>query len=536
MELVQTRSEACDAYNLFMDRSVFVLDCCSAPSCHQPFGAISLDATLPIVDAVDVAWNYALEHFMPDDQSSVILFDDSDDREMAGLGSPRGFDVAQALCTEKRCTRVVRVSRRGFERRYGFLMEASPDAVFGYPSEIIEGTLFLGSACSIAAVQLDNLQITHILSVIDRDIGLPPGRRKHLRCHIEDSHTSDLTAVLKDGVGFVASAIEEGGTVLVHCEQGRSRSASVVMAYLMRLRGFGTGEALSFVKARRPCAQPNPGFIEQLQRFSRQLQQEHGPGVEDATPVGRTAARTLSSHALTAWLTSSFFADPGFPEHIAIKNTQMGSWLEQASEADDITARDVAKGCGTLLENVLTRQECQRIIQATERLGYGVTNFLQEYRGDRRLQLDDVSGLLAERIWQRIRPHVPARLVVDWMPEGDEYPSGTWTARGCNSRFRFSKYFAGGCFKTHADDICLLGDDRCTLLTVNIYLNDLELDQGGRTRFFLDRGGDVLDSVGGLAGSALLFKQEEALHDGAPLSSGLKYLMRTDVVYAKSPE
>ena len=77
------------------------------------------------------------------------------------------------------------------------------------------------------------------------------------------------------------------------------------------------------------------------------------------------------------------------------------------------------------------------------------------------------------------------------------------------------------------------GKDSCCLMTVNIYLNDLGTAQHGRTRFFLERSGQMVDNAGGLAGSAVLFKQEHALHDGDLLSSGLKYLMRTDVLFTK---
>lgn len=120
------------------------------------------------------------------------------------------------------------------------------------------------------------------------------------------------------------------------------------------------------------------------------------------------------------------------------------------------------------------------------------------------------------------------------MPDDGEHPrDGLWEAVGCNTRFRFSKYFVGDRFQTHADSLCCFGRDRFSLLTVNIYLNDLAPGQGGETRFFLQRGGDPVDAVRGQAGSLVLFRQESVLHDGEALNSGLKYLMRTDVVYRK---
>ena len=38
-------------------------------------------------------------------------------------------------------------------------------------------------------------------------------------------------------------------------------------------------------------------------------------------------------------------------------------------------------------------------------------------------------------------------------------------------------------------------------------------------------------AAGGVAGSAVVFRQELVRHDGERLASGVKYLMRTDVVY-----
>jgi hypothetical protein len=55
--------------------------------------------------------------------------------------------------------------------------------------------------------------------------------------------------------------------VLVHCQQGVSRSCAVVTAYLMAQNGRSVVEALEYVQKRRPQAQPNIGFMAQLQDF-----------------------------------------------------------------------------------------------------------------------------------------------------------------------------------------------------------------------------------------------------------------------------
>ena len=42
---------------------------------------------------------------------------------------------------------------------------------------------------------------------------------------------------------------------------GQSRSASMVLAYLMKKREMSFSDALDFVKVKRPSVSPNPGFI-----------------------------------------------------------------------------------------------------------------------------------------------------------------------------------------------------------------------------------------------------------------------------------
>ncbi|EPY28410.1 dual-specificity protein phosphatase [Strigomonas culicis] len=50
----------------------------------------------------------------------------------------------------------------------------------------------------------------------------------------------------------------------VHCMVGVSRSASAVIAYLMKKTGLPRDDILSFVRTSRPVVGPNPGFMAQL--------------------------------------------------------------------------------------------------------------------------------------------------------------------------------------------------------------------------------------------------------------------------------
>merc|ERR1719362_2459977 len=65
---------------------------------------------------------------------------------------------------------------------------------------------------------------------------------------------------------FLNVAASSGSTcrVLVHCQYGRSRSASVAVAYVMKDKGVSLDRAMSFVAGHRPCLLINPGFVQQL--------------------------------------------------------------------------------------------------------------------------------------------------------------------------------------------------------------------------------------------------------------------------------
>ena len=72
---------------------------------------------------------------------------------------------------------------------------------------------------------------------------------------------------LREAVLFIEEARASSGNVLVHCAQGRSRSSTAVIAYVMCKQKLKSEEATSFVQKRRLMACPNPGFQQILRTF-----------------------------------------------------------------------------------------------------------------------------------------------------------------------------------------------------------------------------------------------------------------------------
>eukprot|EP01127_Copromyxa_protea_P016205 TRINITY_DN477_c0_g1_i1.p1 TRINITY_DN477_c0_g1~~TRINITY_DN477_c0_g1_i1.p1 ORF type:complete len:134 (-),score=18.66 TRINITY_DN477_c0_g1_i1:32-433(-) len=66
-------------------------------------------------------------------------------------------------------------------------------------------------------------------------------------------------------------AVREGSGVLIHCQAGISRSASFVIAYLMKHHSMTLREAYFLVKEKKPDIQPNKGFMAQLVDYELSL-------------------------------------------------------------------------------------------------------------------------------------------------------------------------------------------------------------------------------------------------------------------------
>ena len=85
-------------------------------------------------------------------------------------------------------------------------------------------------------------------------------------------------------------------TTSVHCQRGVSRSATFVIAYMMRAKGWDLLEALKYVKDRRKIVKPNTGFIVQLKEWERALQAKSF--VFDAAFVRKPVSLLRESHEL----------------------------------------------------------------------------------------------------------------------------------------------------------------------------------------------------------------------------------------------
>ena len=79
----------------------------------------------------------------------------------------------------------------------------------------------------------------------------------------QDIDDYDISKDFDDGCEFMKYWISRG-PVLVHCAAGVSRSASMVICYLMRRDRTSFSKTFSYVKSKRRVICPNDGFIDCL--------------------------------------------------------------------------------------------------------------------------------------------------------------------------------------------------------------------------------------------------------------------------------
>lgn len=89
------------------------------------------------------------------------------------------------------------------------------------------------------------------------------------RIPLQDTENEEISEALNEAMGIIDEVAAAGGKILVHCHEGRSRSVTVCLAYLITRNYIPLADALDFVKAHRPQAQPNPGFLKQLMALER---------------------------------------------------------------------------------------------------------------------------------------------------------------------------------------------------------------------------------------------------------------------------
>jgi len=89
----------------------------------------------------------------------------------------------------------------------------------------------------------------------------------HKSIEVDDAYDENIIKYFKECLLFM----DGYDKVFVHCAAGMSRSATIVIAYLMWKQKMSLNDAINFVKKKRPVISPNLNFMRQLQKFQELL-------------------------------------------------------------------------------------------------------------------------------------------------------------------------------------------------------------------------------------------------------------------------
>ena len=190
------------------------------------------------------------------------------------------------------------------------------------------------------------------------------------------------------------------------------------------------------------------------------------------------------------------------------------------------------------LHNVLSPAECRQFRLITDTLGYHTDAPVSLPHSVRHMANLNwvVDDQICEAVFARCQPQLTDHI-------------GGAPSLGLNARFRFYRYQAGDYFKPHTDgswpgsravDGCLQADafgDRWSQLTFLLFLSDDF--EGGHTRFYPDGlEGEAFPGRTPL-GSALCFPHgghpQQSIHAGETVRRGIKYIIRTEILYGRTP-
>ena len=111
---------------------------------------------------------------------------------------------------------------------------------------------------------------THVLCVAS-EISLPTVdgiNIKHLPI-ADDDPSVDIIDIIPESLEFINNALDDGGTVLIHCRSGVSRAVCVTLAVLINRFNFTLINAYHFVASRRTKMNIFPAYLTQLENWSK---------------------------------------------------------------------------------------------------------------------------------------------------------------------------------------------------------------------------------------------------------------------------
>jgi protein tyrosine phosphatase len=144
----------------------------------------------------------------------------------------------------------------------------------GKISKIIPG-LFLSGLDAITSESLTENEISKVLRVMKNPPPLPTNieekKIEEEKIEIDDTFGQNIGAHFEKVYEMIDEALKNNQNILVHCRAGISRSATIVISYIMKSQRMKMDDAFEFVKSKRSIISPNGDFFATLYKYEREL-------------------------------------------------------------------------------------------------------------------------------------------------------------------------------------------------------------------------------------------------------------------------
>lgn len=164
------------------------------------------------------------------------------------------------------------------------------------------------------------------------------------------------------------------------------------------------------------------------------------------------------------------------------------------------------------IDGILTKEQCLNYISMFDDPN-NVEHINDKHRKYYRVQFKDEE--LAAELYEKVQSYIPKKIKKICV--------------GMNKYIRLSKYEAGQFFGIHKDGINFDEDNKQNMsyATLNIFLNDDF--EGGATLFYKNNKKDLTLKCVPKTGRGSFFYSQQ-FHEGAKITTGYKYLLRTDLM------
>jgi len=158
---------------------------------------------------------------------------------------------------------ILNVGFKQFDQKYPFMCVYG-DMYERYPSMILP-ELYCGAKVHGSTLKiLKDLNIAGVLNVSGTDNGINDDSITIKEVKANDGAPDSIITLFPDATKFVNDVIKKNGTVLIHCNGGKSRATTFTMAYLIEYKKMSLFDAYKLMRKSRPKTKPNDIFFKGL--------------------------------------------------------------------------------------------------------------------------------------------------------------------------------------------------------------------------------------------------------------------------------